>query len=52
MCMGSCRVEEGDISVFEFATMAKQDVGKIILCVGCAREVETYIRSRRMDFQI
>ena len=52
MCMGSCKVEDGDISMFDFATLAKPDSRNIFLCASCAREVETYVRSRRMDFQI
>lgn len=52
MCMGSCKVEDGEISTFEFSTLAKPDSRRIFLCASCAREVEAYVGSRRMDFQI
>lgn len=52
MCMGDCKVKESDIVMYEFCSLRKPDGSQSFLCLSCSREIEAYIRSRRLDFQI
>lgn len=50
--MGDCKVNESDISMYDFSTFVRPNGGKLFLCASCSREMEAYIRARRLDFQI